>query len=83
MVAAALPEWKLEVVRLDATTATIERRIRARDAGAELAEHLAQLDEIAQRVREATPDVHTVVNDQRELPEVAREVMRAVGWIAD
>src|ERR1700680_897414 len=83
MVAAALPEWKLEVVRLDATTATMERRIRARDAGAELAEHPAQLDEIAQRVREATPDVHTVVNDQRELPEVAREVMRAAGWIAD
>lgn len=80
-VAAALPEWKLEVVRLNATTVTMEHRIRARDSGAELEEHLAQIDEIAQRVMEATPTAHVVVNDQRALRDVARDVMRAAGWI--
>jgi hypothetical protein len=83
VVAAALPSWKLEVVRLDATTLTMEHRIRARDAGAELEEHLAQLDEMTQRVREATPTAHAVVNDQRAIGDVAREVMRAAGWIDD
>lgn len=83
VVAAALPNWKLEVVRLDATNVTMEHRIRARDAGAELEEHLAQLDEMAQRVREATPTAHAVLNDQRALRDVAREVMRAAGWIND
>ena len=81
VLAAALPKWKREVVRLDATSVTMENRIRARDAGAELEEHLAQLDEMAQRVREATPTAHAVVNDQRALRDVAREVMRATGWI--
>jgi hypothetical protein len=83
VVAAALPNWKLEAVRLDATTATMEHRIRARDAGAELEEHLAELDEMAHRVREATPAAHAVVNDQRLLRDVAREVMQAAGWIDD
>jgi hypothetical protein len=83
VVSAALPGWKLEVVRLNATTGTMEHRIRARDSGAELEEHLAQVGEIAQRVREATPSAHVVVNEQRALRDVARDVMLAAGWIDD
>ena len=83
VVAAALPKWTLDVVRLDAATSTMEQRIRSRDAGAELEEHLALLDEMAQRVREATPTAHAVMNDQRALRDVAREVMRVAGWIDD
>ena len=39
---AALPGVQLAVVRLVASPAVIERRLRARDTGAQLAEHLAE-----------------------------------------
>jgi hypothetical protein len=83
IVAGALPDWAFEVVRLDATTTTMERRIRARDSGAELTEHLGEIDEMSRRVRDATPTAQAVVNDARDLRDVAREVMRVAGWIAD
>jgi hypothetical protein len=83
VVAAALRDWEFEVVRLDATNGTMERRIRARDAGAELQEHLGELGDMARRVRASTPTAHSVVNDERDLRDVAREVMRVAGWITD
>jgi hypothetical protein len=82
VIAAALPMWKLQVVRLEATMVTMELRIRARDTGAELKEHLGQLDEMAQRVLKATPTAQVVTNDQRDLGDVAREVMQVAGWIS-
>ena len=78
--AAALPGWELTVVRLVAPRTAVERRIRARDSGAELQEHLAELDRMTQRVIDATPQAHLVANDERDLGEVAREVMRSAGW---
>lgn len=81
-VADALTGWELSVVRLIASRLTREQRIRARDTGGELNEHLAGLDETIQRDIEATPGASTVTNDQREVSEVARDVMRAAGWMA-
>jgi hypothetical protein len=46
---AALPGVELCVVRLVATQAVIERRLRARDSGGQLAEHLAETAEFAAR----------------------------------
>jgi hypothetical protein len=83
VVAAALPGWELTVVRLAAPRPALEQRIRARDSGAELQEHLAEIDEMTQRATDAAPLAHVVVNDQRELDDVACEVMRAAGWIND
>lgn len=69
------------MIRLDAPRAALERRIRARDSGSELREHLAELDEMTQQVTAAAPGAPVVVNDGRELGDVAREIMRTAGWI--
>jgi predicted kinase len=73
---AAVAHAELAVVRLEAPEALIEARIRARDTGRELEEHLAALG------AEATPEFpyRSVANDGRPPAEVAREVLRAAGW---
>jgi adenylylsulfate kinase len=73
---AALTGAALEVVRLDVPAAVLETRIRARDSGRQLAEHLgeigaAQLPEFAHL---------TVENDGRPPAEVADEILRTIGW---
>jgi hypothetical protein len=58
-------------VRLDVPRAELERRLRARDRGAELDEHLAMLDappEAANASGEGSPR------------EVARAVLTVAGW---
>jgi hypothetical protein len=81
VVAGALPGWELTVIRLDAPRAALVQRIRERDSGSELREHLAELDEMTRKVIAAAPGARVVANDGRELGDVAREVMRAAGWI--
>jgi hypothetical protein len=69
-------------MRLVAPRAVLELRIRARDTGSELQEHLSELDEITERVKAAAPGAHAIANQARELGDVAHEVMRTAGWIA-
>jgi hypothetical protein len=80
-VTGALPEWELMVVRLDAPRAALEQRIRARDSGSELREHLLELDEMSDQVLAAAPGAHVVINDGRDLEDVAKDVMRVAGWM--
>lgn len=80
-VADALIGWELTVIRLVAPRVALEQRIRARDSGSELVEHLTELDEITEKVMAAAPGAHVVVNDERDLDDVANEVMRVAGWI--
>lgn len=80
-IASAL-RWDLTVIRLAAPRAELERRIRARDSGSELQEHLSALDEMTEKVAAAAPGAHVIANRGRELGDVAREVMRIAGWIA-
>jgi len=80
-VARALPAWELTVVRLTAPRAALEQRIRSRDYGSELLEHLTDLDEMTEKVTAAAPGAHVVVNHGRELGDVANEVMRLAAWI--
>ena len=77
---AALPGVELVVVRLVATQAVIERRLRARDSGAQLAEHLAHA--AARSEANALEDA-VVENGDRPLAEVAAEVLAVAGWNAD
>lgn len=81
VVAGALAGWELTVIRLTASTATLEQRIRARDSGSELREHLSELDEMTEQVSAAAQGAHVVVNDSRDLEDVANEVMQVAGWI--
>jgi hypothetical protein len=81
VVAGALTGWDLTVIRLAAPRAALEQRIRARDSGSELREHLSELDEMTEQVSAAAPGAHVVVNDGRDLEDVANEVMRLAGWM--
>ena len=82
VIAGALAEWELTVIRLDAPRGSLEHRIRARDSGSELREHLSELDNMTDRVSAAAPGALVVVNDGRDLQDVAMDVMRIAGWIA-
>jgi hypothetical protein len=77
----ALPGWEVRVVRLHASRATLERRVRARDSGAELEEHLAAIDEVTDQATKTVPSAPVVLNQERAIREVALEVMRLARWI--
>jgi hypothetical protein len=82
VIAGALAEWELTVIRLAAPRGSLEQRLRARDSGSELREHLSELDDLTDQVWAAAPGAHVVVNDGRDLQDVANEVMRIAGWMA-
>jgi adenylylsulfate kinase-like enzyme len=77
----AVPEADLVVVRLTASPATIEGRLRRRDSGQELDEHLRESLEMSRAMDRAGLEDMAVANDDRSPEEVAREVLRRVGWI--
>jgi hypothetical protein len=68
------------VVRLVAPHDVIERRLRARDSGAQLAEHLAEAATFAVRAAEAALEDAVIENGERPLAEVAEQVLRAASW---
>jgi hypothetical protein len=77
---AALPGVELLVVRLVASQSVIEGRLRARDSGAQLAEHLAETAELAARAEVNALEDAVVENGDRPLEEVAAEVLSVSGW---
>jgi hypothetical protein len=79
-VLAALREVDLKVIRLDASPATLEARVRARDAGRERAEHLRELAGFTRAVETAGLEDAAVGNDGRLVEQVAAEVLRVAGW---
>lgn len=78
----ALDGWELEVVRLTAPAAAARQRILARDSGAELETHLAELAAIEAGVAGAAVAAPAVENGSQPLREVALEVWRLGGWDA-
>ena len=76
----ALPGWKLTVVRLQAPFPTLQKRIRARDSGAELDEHLGDIEAMTRRTDAVAPEAPVVVNDDGSLREAALEVLRLWEW---
>ena len=77
----AVPEADLTVVRLTASPGTIEGRLRRRDSGQELDEHLRESTEMSRVMdREQLADM-AVANDGGSPAEVARKVLRRVGWV--
>ena len=77
----AVPEADLVVVRLTASPSSIERRLRHRDSGQELDEHLGESAEMTRVMDQARLEDTIVANDDRSPTEVAREVLQRVGWI--
>ena len=67
------------VVELVGDTAVLRERIRRRDTGVELAEHLAMLDAFEAIERDIRPDA--VVEFDGQSPEqIARDVLGVAGW---
>jgi hypothetical protein len=73
---AALGGAELTIVRLDVPAAALEARVRARDSGRELAEHLAEL------AAATSPEfAHiTVANAGRPVTDVADVILGVIGW---
>ena len=76
----AIPDADLTVVRLTASPSTIEGRLRQRDSGEELAEHLRESLEMSQAMDRARLEDLAVPGDGRSPGEVAREVIQRLGW---
>ena len=76
----ALPDVELAVVRLDSPPELVEERLRARDSGSILEEHLHQTSEFAAEVAGVRADL-VVVNGQGPIEDAAGEVLSRLGWI--
>ncbi len=73
----ALPDVEMLSVHLAAPVAVLEQRLRRRDSGSELSEHLALLSDGG-----TTPFEDAVVDndDGRPAREVALEILEIAGW---
>jgi adenylylsulfate kinase len=77
----AVPEADLTVVRLVASGRTVEGRLRRRDTGRVLEEHLGETAKMAEAVEAAALEDFQVHNQGRPLSEVALEILRRAGWV--
>ena len=78
-VRAALHGCETTVVELSVDPGVLEQRIRQRDSGVQLAEHLAFLDAYDAEGAEARSDAVIDVDDQSPA-QVARDVLGVAGW---
>ena len=70
------------MVRLTAAPATIAERLGRRDAGAQLAEHLAEAASFAAEAEAAGIGDVVLATDDRSIGSVARAVLVSAGWEA-
>jgi energy-coupling factor transporter ATP-binding protein EcfA2 len=75
----ALPGVELTVVEVRSPLGVVEARLRARDTGRELAEHLAEARRCTAAGASPVADA-TVENGDRPIRDVAREALAAAGW---
>lgn len=76
----ALGDGSLTVVRVAAAPDVIEQRLRRRDTGAELEEHLVEHSAMTAALDEARLEDIRVENDHRPISEVAAELVDRLGW---
>jgi hypothetical protein len=77
----AIPRSELVVCRLRAGLATMQERVRIREPGhrqEHFVEHVARLEEYLDAAR---LEDFSVVNDDRPVNEVARELLERAGWL--
>jgi adenylylsulfate kinase-like enzyme len=77
----ALPKADLTVVRLSTSRATAEERLRRRDTGPVLEEHLRQTVVMAALMDRAALEDFKVANDGRPIREVAAEILLRASWV--
>jgi adenylylsulfate kinase len=76
----ALPQAEITVVRLTAATETIEARLRRRDSGVELREHIAEAIGMAGIMERLSLETFAVSTDSSSIEAVAAEVIRLLEW---
>jgi hypothetical protein len=78
----ALPKADVTVFRVLASAATVEERLRRRDSGVTLREHLEEALEFSAAMDAAGLEDERVDNDGgRPIRDVAVEVLKRLGWI--
>lgn len=78
----AMPGAEIVVCRLTAALVTLEERLRTREPGMHQAQFIARSRELDQVLDRAHVEDFVVVNDSRNVTDVAREVLRRAGWLA-
>lgn len=73
---------ELVVCRLTAALETMERRLRLREPGMHQDRFVTRLRMLQKTLEAAKLEDFTVVNDERSITDVAREVLQRAGWIA-
>jgi gluconate kinase len=76
----ALPAAEVKVVRLTASRETVEERLRRRDTGEVLDEHLEEARSQLAAMDELALEDAKVATDGLPVREIAIAVMRAAGW---
>jgi ribose 1,5-bisphosphokinase PhnN len=76
----ALAGSRLTVVRLVASAEVVEQRLRGRDSGTELAEHLEEAAAFAAEAEAAGIGDAVIDCSELAVPEVAARVLAAAGW---
>jgi hypothetical protein len=76
-----LPGVALTVVRLAGSPRLLAARLAARDTGANLDTHLAELAQFTARIETTGADQPVVTNDLRPIRSVALEVLVTAGWV--
>jgi hypothetical protein len=80
LVSEAIPEAAITVVRLHASLAALEQRIRLREP-ASLEEDLVGARWWTQRFSEVRVEDHVVETENRPIGQIAREVLRLAAWL--
>ncbi|MEA2574344.1 MAG: hypothetical protein QOH93_1642 [Chloroflexia bacterium] len=77
---AAVPGAEIQVVRLDATLATIRRRLEGRETGANLDWHRNRAAELKDLMQARAVEDFLVQTEGRTIAEVAAEILVKIGW---
>ena len=77
----AIENAPIRVVRLQVSPREIEKRLRRRDKGAVLEEHLKIAPEIDRELNRADLQDLLVSNEARSVSEVAEEILLGLGWL--
>lgn len=78
---ASMNEPELVVCRLRARPETMQRRIRLREPGMHQEQFVARSESLDAVLSTANVEDFTTLNDDRDVTEVAEEVLRRAGWI--
>jgi hypothetical protein len=77
----ALEGATLTVVRVEASAPVIEARLRRRDTGAELAEHLAEVARVGRALDALHVEDWRITNGDAPVAVAAAELLDRLGWI--